>query len=565
MLKRLRVKNFALIENLDLIFSPGFNVLTGETGAGKSIILGALNLLFGDRASSEMFREGEDELYVEGTFEAEVPQEDIIIKREMYRGGKSYVFIDDKQVTLQTLRETTSRLAEIMGQHQHQGLLNPVNHVQILDRFGSLEDQVADFQEKLKEWRKLRDEIEALKNSKQKRLQQVDYFRFQLSEIESAGLKPEEEAELKRERAILNNASALKELSTSIYSLLYDDQDSVFEQANRCREFAERLRRIDDSVPLKIEEMENIIIMAEELGKAAAAYGEGIENDPLRLETVEARLAEIDRLKTKYGRDVPEILAYADEIRKELDISDNFDTRLEELNRILEGKTALLLETGRALDESRKQAAEALSVNLKKTLSAMGMKKMEFKTVFVEPDTGIAVDHRGRKYKVTENGLSNLEFFISPNPGEGLRPLRKIASGGEISRVMLSVKTSIAEKDNVRLLIFDEVDTGISGETAIKVGRLLRDLSRSHQVICITHLQQIASGGDAHFAVEKKTIQKRTLTFVRKLSEKERVSEIARLISGDSRSRDSIRYAEKLLSDLSDLSGKSGNPEYSDN
>jgi DNA repair protein RecN (Recombination protein N) len=565
MLKRLRVKNFALIENLDLIFSPGFNVLTGETGAGKSIILGALNLLFGDRASSEMFREGEDELYVEGTFEVEAPQEDIIIKREMYRGGKSYVFIDDKQVTLQTLRETTSRLAEIMGQHQHQGLLNPVNHVQILDRFGSLEDQVADFQEKLKEWRRLRDEIEDLKNSKQKRLQQADYFRFQLSEIESAGLKPEEEDELKREKAILNNAAALKELSTSIYSLLYDDQDSVFEQANRCREFAERLRRIDDSVPLKIEEMENIIIMAEELGKAAAAYGEGIENDPLRLETVEARLAEIDRLKTKYGRDVSEILAYADEIRKEIDVSDNFDTRHEELSRILGGKTVLLLETGQALDESRKQAAEALSVNLKKTLSAMGMKKMEFKTVFVEPDAGITVDHQGRKYTITENGLSNLEFFISPNPGEGVRPLRKIASGGEISRVMLSVKTSIAEKDNVRLLIFDEVDTGISGETAIKVGRLLRDLSQSHQVICITHLQQIASAGDAHFAVEKKTIQKRTLTFVRKLSEKERVSEIARLISGDSRSRDSIRYAEKLLSDLSDLSGKSGNPEYSDN
>ncbi|GAF82446.1 unnamed protein product, partial [marine sediment metagenome] len=269
MLKRLRVKNFALIEKLDLQFSPEFNIFTGETGAGKSIILGALNLLFGDRASSEIFREGEEELFVEGNFGIPGQDEDLLIRREMYRGGRSYVFINDKQVTLHTLKETTSHLAEIMGQHQHQNMLNPANHVDILDRFGNLEGCADRFKKLFDEWKSLKADIEKLVNTRRELLHRADYLKFQLSEIESAKLGINEEEELIQERKILKNAATLKELSSTIYSILYDDDNSVYERVNQCRDYFNRLKEIDINLPVKHEDVENLAIITEELGKAA--------------------------------------------------------------------------------------------------------------------------------------------------------------------------------------------------------------------------------------------------------------------------------------------------------
>ena len=472
MLKRLRVKNFALIEKLDLQFSPEFNVFTGETGAGKSIILGALNLLFGDRASSEIFREGEEELFVEGNFGIPGQDEDLLIRREMYRGGRSYVFINDKQVTLHTLKETTLHLAEIMGQHQHQNMLNPANHVDILDRFGNLEGSADRFKKLFDEWKSLKSDIEKLVNTRQELLQRADYLKFQLSEIESAKLGINEEEELIQERKILKNAATLKELSSTIYSILYDDDNSVYERVNQCRDYFNRLKEIDINLPVKHEDVENLAIITEELGKAAAAYGESIEDDPLRLYWIENRLAEIDGLKSKYGENVHTILEYAEKIKGEIDVSDNFDIRIRELNRELDSKTESLINSGLELDGLRQDSSEKLASQLKRSLSAMGMGKMNFVTRFFEPEIGYEIEYNGKQYSVNEVGLSQLEFFISPNPGEGLKPLRKIASGGEISRVMLATKTAIAEKDNIGLLIFDEVDTGIGGKVARMVGKL---------------------------------------------------------------------------------------------
>ncbi|MBD3232277.1 MAG: DNA repair protein RecN [candidate division Zixibacteria bacterium] len=549
MLQRLRIKNFALIESLDLEFTGGFNVFTGETGAGKSVLLGALNLLFGDRASSEMFREGEDLLFVEGNFSIPDQDEALIVRREMNRGGRSYAFVDDKQVTLQTLKETTGKIAELMGQHQHQSLLNPTNHLAVIDRFGDLDGMRGSFEEEYKEWKKLRSEIDNLVSSKQQRLQKIDYLKFQLSEIEAARLQSEEEAELNSEQKILKNAETLKELSSEIYSLLYDETGSVFEKVNKCFQNMRKLRNIDANYPVKEDELNNLSILSEEIGKQAAAYYESIEADPQRLEWIEFRLDSIQKLKNKYGGSIDEILRYAEEIRKEIDFSDNFDIRIDELKKQLDTKTGALIEFGEKLDAARKKAAGKLSSELKKLLAYMGMGKMSFETRFDTNESGDEVESKGVSYIVNESGLSQPEFMISPNPGEGLKPLSKIASGGELSRIMLAIKTALAERDNIGLLIFDEVDTGIGGEVAAKVGELLRKLSSTHQVLCITHLQQIASKGESHFAVFKKTEKQRTRTYVRKMEGKDRVEEIARLLSGDTESEETIAFAQKLLSE----------------
>lgn len=549
MLQRLRIKNFALIESLDLEFTDGFNVFTGETGAGKSILLGALNLLFGDRASSEMFREGEDLLFVEGNFSIPDRNEELIVRRELHRGGRSYAFIDDKQVTLQTLKDTTGKIAELMGQHQHQTLLNPSNHLAVIDRFGDLDEQRESFSESYRRWRKLRSEINDLVNSKQQRLRKIDYLEFQLSEIEAARLKPDEESELSSEQKIFKNAETLKELSSEIYSLLYDESGSVFEKVSQCLHNMRKLCNIDTNYPVQEDELNNLSILSEEIGKQAAAYYESIEADPQRLEWIESRLDTIQKLRNKYGKDIDEILRYADEIRKEIDFSDNFDIRIDELRKQLQAETGSLIESGRKLDSARMKVAGKLSSELKKLLSYIGMGKMSFETRFDRNESGDEVEFNNSDYVINENGLSQPEFMISPNPGEGLKPLSKIASGGELSRIMLAIKTALAEKDHIGLLIFDEVDTGIGGEVAAKVGELLRKLSSSHQVVCITHLQQIASKGESHFAVYKRTQKQRTKTYVRKVEGKERVEEIARLLSGDTDSEETIAFAQKLLSD----------------
>ncbi|MCP4631688.1 MAG: AAA family ATPase, partial [candidate division Zixibacteria bacterium] len=270
MLKRLRIKNFALIEDLDLLFCPGFNVITGETGAGKSIIIGALNLLFGDRASVEMYREGEEHLIVEGAFEQPRSREELIIRREMYRGGKSYIFINDIQNTLQTLRDTTSGLAELMGQHQHQTLLNQSNHMEILDRFGNLESKLKEFRDSFTKWKSLKLEIGNLIKSRQERTERVDYLKFQLSEIEFAKLSVEGEQGLAREREILKNSGKIKDLTSAIYSALYDNDDSVFENVNTVRAQIKELKEIDNKAPFKEEDIESLYILAEEVGKLAA-------------------------------------------------------------------------------------------------------------------------------------------------------------------------------------------------------------------------------------------------------------------------------------------------------
>ncbi len=552
MLRRLRIKNFAIIKELDLTFSPGLNVITGETGTGKSIIIGALNLLFGDRYSAEMLRSGEESMFVEGNFEDRTSGEEFIVRREINRSGKNYAFINDKQITLQTLKEMISKFAELMGQHQHQTLLNSANHIRILDEYGGLSDLAGKYKMYLDGYEQLRTKIEQIKISRSERLKKLDFLKYQFSEIETAGLKIGEEEELNRERKILKNASELKELASRINSLLYEGDGSVYEKVGECLKAFEKIISIDENIRIRVDDLENLSILTEEISKAAAEYYEAIDDDPLRLDWVENRLAEINRLKSKYGPDISSIIGYGENIKSEIDLTDNYELRIAELGEELERSVKSLVELGKKLDKNREKVSEDLSKKLKGVLSYLGMDKMRFKTLFGRPDKGTKFSFGGEDYIASENGFSKVEFMISPNPGEELKPLRKIASGGEISRVMLAIKSLFAKKDNIDLLIFDEVDTGIGGETAKKVGILLRELSRSHQLICITHLQQIASMAETHFSVLKKTERKRTITLVKKLNEKERISEIARLISGDSQSESSLKYAEKLLSEAGD-------------
>ncbi len=563
MLRNLRIRNYALVEDLEVEFYPGLNVLTGATGAGKSIILGALNLILGERASSDMIRSGSDTAMVEASFEPKpnpvfesflsqlglnCPNNTLIIRREVSSKGISRGFVNDRQITLGTLKLIGDRLADLHGQHEHQSLLNVTRHIEYLDDFGNLNHSLASVSQNynaLKEKQKRLGEVEKGRKLDQERKTLYD---FQIKEIERANLTLPEEERLIQDKRILENTEELCQLSSSVYQNLYGGEGSIQERLSLASKEIKRGTQLDPRLKETKENLDSSMIQLQELSRFLESYKDSLEFDPEKLEAIRERLNLIGTLKKKYGNSIDEILAYAQKIKEELNRIEDKDQIVSELKEDIERLSGILKKECLLLSRERNARASDLAKKTQATLSELGMDKTKFEVQITsaEDENGL-LEIAGKRYSVDEKGMDQVEFFVSPNPGEELKPLAKIASGGEISRIMLALKSILAKADQVFTMIFDEIDVGIGGEVASAVGKSLKKLASSHQVIVITHLQQIASQADHHFKVFKESSKGRTVTKIKKLKEGERVEEIARMISGERIGELALKQAREMI------------------
>ena len=563
MLTELNIKNFAIIDQLRVTFGTGFNVLTGETGAGKSILVDALNLLLGGRASAEMIRTGQEEASVEAFFD--LPEEDVLkalnqldlkksdgllIRRLIHRSGKSRAYLNGSSITLHMIEELGEELINIYGQHEHQHFLDPLRHIDILDHSGNLFPLRQAFQEVFTQWSKATSELEEWMAKQRQRSDRLELLAFQSKEISRANLKPGEEEELISERGRLVHAEKLHSIAHCGAEVLYGESGSVVE---RLKSILQRLReggKMDPALALWATAIESALFQAEDVATSLRSYGEKIHFDPRRLETVESRLDEINKLKRKYGPSLGEVLTYKEKIDQERKGLESVEEKISELANSAAALHARALSSARELSQRRKKVAEELCGKVETELSTLGMKKVRF-GVRVEMELPQKADEpaeaREETPRLNEKGMDRVEFLISPNPGEDLKPLAKIASGGELSRIMLAMKRIFVEETLVRTLIFDEVDAGIGGGTAEVVGRKLKEISRQHQVFCITHLAQIASFADAHYKVSKRTQGGRTFVELRCLNEEERLEEVARMLGGLKITGKTLDHAREML------------------
>jgi DNA repair protein RecN (Recombination protein N) len=563
MLAELNIKNFAIIDQLRVPFGPGFNVLTGETGAGKSILVDALNLLLGGRASAEMIRTGQEEASVEAFFD--LPEEDVLkamnhlelkksdallIRRLIHRSGKSRAYLNGSSITLHMLEELGEELINIYGQHEHQHFLDPLRHIDILDHSGNLFPLRLAFQEVYTQWSKATSELEGWTAKQRQRSDRLELLAFQSKEISRANLKLGEEEELISERGRLVHAEKLQSIAHSGAEVLYGESGSVVE---RLKSTLQRLRegeKMDPALGLWATTIESALFQAEDVATCLRSYGEKIHFDPRRLESIESRLDEINKLKRKYGPSLGDVLAYKEKVDQERKGLESVEEKISELSNTAAAFRARAISSAKELSQRRKKVARELCTKVEMELSTLGMKKVRFG---VQVEMGVPqkpdepAEAREQTPRLNEKGMDWVEFLISPNPGEEPKPLAKIASGGELSRIMLAMKRIFAEETLVRTLIFDEVDAGIGGGIAEVVGRKLKEISRQHQVFCITHLAQIASFADAHYRVSKRTQGGRTFVEVRCLNEEERLEEVARMLGGLKITGKTLDHAREML------------------
>jgi len=555
MLKELNVRDFAIIDNLNITFGPGLNVLTGETGAGKSILVDAIELILGTRASSDVIRKGAKDSIVEVVFEKDnkdkIPvlnalgidaSEDIIIRRIINTSGKSRAYINEVPVNLTTLSEISKSLLDIHGQHEHQSLLSENRQMDLIDSFGGLNEDRDKVKGLFLTLKSLRDELGNLESGERDRAQREDLLRFQKMEIEGAGLRIGEDQELEQKRVILSNAERLSSLTADAYERLYSADNSILENLAHVLNSIKDINQMDPLFSETIERLGETILQLEDVANTLRDYRKRIEYDPKGLEEIEERLDQISRLKRKYGSTIAEILEFGKKVNNELEGMEGRTERIEAIKAEIELNRQGLTKEARRLSEKRGRVAKEIEKRIGEELSHLGMGALTFLIrLYKEPGTD-TLDG----YRAYPNGIDRVEFLIS-NPGEDPRPLSKIASGGELSRLMLSLKTILAGSDDTPTLIFDEVDAGIGGKTADAVGRRLKLISKDRQVLCITHLPQIASLADNHFLVEKKIEHGRTIARIRLLDKRERVEEIARMLGGKTVTATSMRYAEEMV------------------
>lgn len=553
MLQELRIKNFAIIDELDLSFSKGFNILTGETGAGKSIILNAVQLLLGDRASEELIRSSEEEASVEALFDISENREvkgrihekgqrlsgveerdSLLVRRVISRSGRGKAFINGNLATLGMLSEIGEELLSIYGQHEHQSLQRVDTHIDILDEFGELMELREEFQNLFQRFTSLSQELERIRGEKERREKERELRTFQSKEIEKAGIRIGEEEALKEEKRVLTHAKKLTDFANASEEVLYSTEGSAIERIQSVLHQGKEMATIDLSLSPIFKNLDGALIQLEEVALALRDYSKRIEVNPGRLEEIENRLEEIDRLKRKYGSTEADILRFKEEVDETLS---TFTSDEERLSR-LEGEIGPLREeiTQRAqkLSRERKRVASELKRSVEKELASLGMKKTTFQ---------VRIDDQAPSH----TGQDRIEFLISPNIGEEVKPLAKIASGGELSRIMLAMKRILAIIGGRQVLIFDEVDAGIGGAIAEVVGRKLRELSKHHQVICVTHLPQIACFADRHHSVKKEVKSGRTVTVVDPLEREARVDEIARMLGGVKVTEKTRAHAQEMM------------------
>jgi DNA repair protein RecN (Recombination protein N) len=556
MLKLLRINNIALIPTLELELGPGLTLLTGETGAGKSILIDALGLLLGRRASADLIRTGEERAVVEAVVDLEdaeallgghglpVEGDEVVLRREVQASGKGRATVNGALVPVGLLRELAPGVAVVHGQHEPQGLLDPARHLDLLDRFAGLDGGGA-LGEVYRELRGCEAALERLRRDRREAERHREMLEFQAREIEAAALAPDEEDHLRVEKARLANAGRLAELSGEAYALLYDDEAAAISRLGQVFRRVEDLAAIDPEFRPHAEGRAALVAQLEELALLLRGYGERLEVSPGRLDEVESRLALIERLKRKYGETAEEVLGFGDRCRHELEELGSPEEQEEALETRRAALAADYLEQARALSERRRNAAAELEQTVRDELGQLAMEKTRFRIAF-DPESAEEAAGLGSE-RWTDRGLERAEFLISPNPGEELRALARVASGGELSRIMLALKSVVHGDTPGVTLVFDEVDAGIGGRVAEVVGRKLRAVAMHQQVVCVTHLPQIAALADHHLAVHKRVEGDRTITAVETLSSLDRVEEIARMLGGEVVSDTARRHAREML------------------
>jgi DNA repair protein RecN (Recombination protein N) len=549
-LVELLVENYAVVERVRVRFHPGLNLLTGETGSGKSIIVDALALLFGGRASAEMVRSNADRARVSAIFEApddpaarkllseagiEAEDGELLIEREILSSGKSRAFAASRPVTVSLLRELAPFLGDIHGQHDQQMLFSAEAQREMLDAFAGIDAApLAGF---YRQWRRCSAELEELDHSEQERLRLADLWNFQKREIEAASLRPGEDLELENERRILRNFARIEEAASAAYSALYDAPESVSAQLKLAARKLEELGRIDESLAPLLETLRPAAAAVEDASLALRDYLARLEADPRRLDEIEARLGAIEKLKRKYGSSIEAVLEFLRDVRQRLASVENAAERRAQLEREREQLAEAYRAAAAEIAARRRHAARQLARRVEQELASLAMERSRME-IRLEPAPW------------SETGADRVAFLIAPNPGEEPRPLEKVASGGELSRIALALKTctaSGAPRRAARTLVFDEVDAGVGGGAAEAVGRRLKKLAASHQVLCVTHLPQIAGFADHHYFVEKREFKGRTVAAVEELDPAARAREIGRMLSGQKLTPEALKHAEQLI------------------
>ena len=563
MLKELSIRNFAIIDDLRIRFSGGLTIMSGETGAGKSIILNAVNLLLGSRASAELVRSGEEAAELEALFSITAGsktagfmedhgfevQEGLLIRRVISLSNGNRVYINDRLSTIQTLVAITENLASISGQHAHQGLLRTEQHLTILDQFAGLmplrEKVGLGFQQLLR----LIQVHDDLLRSKERQVEQTELLRFQQNEIQRTGLQAGEDAELEAERRRLKHAEALYGSVYTAVATLYGEDGAVNEKIASIRSQLKKSAEIDPVLQPFAETLADMSYRIDDLASELQSYLNTVHIDQGRLEVVEERLDTLTRLKRKYGGSIEAVLEKRDEIQAQLAGVENIAERITAAESELGDQKEKLVENARALSAERYKAAEKLSRRVEKELSTLKMSGTAFQVRLATVAAGERSDPRQAEADklLTESGWDQAEFMIAPNVGEALKPLATIASGGELSRVVLALKCILAASDAVETLVFDEVDAGIGGGTAEVVGRKLKELSRYHQILCITHLPQIAKFAGEHLQIAKDVSRGRTRTSINRLTDSARQQEIARMLGGEKITAATLEHARELL------------------
>jgi len=563
MLRCLEVQQFALIERLQVEFDAGLNLLTGETGSGKSILVDALGLLLGEKAHTSMIRTGAEKAFVTGLFQLANATElrarlnaagldhdgdEIVIKREVSQGGKGRAFVNNQLVSVGFLKEIARFLADIHGQNEQQTLAEGDSQLAFVDRLSDAEALATEVRSCYEEWQGVLQQMAFLQSSEQERLRKMDWLRFQLDEIDKVKLKdPEEEESLAAEHALLVNADKLFHLSSQAYAALYEDESSATATIKQAQRQVEDLHRVDPRCATLLEQLQTARIAVDDVALSLREYASRIEANPKRLEWVEARLADIQRLKRKYGNTVREILAFHERATRDMESLLASDESLARLEKDRLSAALRYREVARLLSEKRKAAARILEKTVSKELAQLAMERCRFQVAFAETKSGASLKKDEPTPWERNSGIDQVEFLLSPNPGEDLKPLVNIASGGEISRIMLALKSVRTLDGCGKCLVFDEVDVGIGGQTADVVGQKLKRLSQKDQVICVTHLPQIASYADRHYFIEKRVEKGRTLTRVALLEHQDRVQEIARMISGERKTDSVLKHAAEML------------------
>ena len=562
MLLELRVENYAVIDNVAVEFAPGLNLLTGETGAGKSILIDALALLLGDKASSDAVRHGTEKATISAVFDADAPaigavleangidaeEGQIILRREISAGGKGRVFINNQPATVTVLKQLAAHLAVIHAQNEAVLAFDAGSRLALLDSFAAIDDGAV--AKTFDEWNRVRHRIADLERDEHDRLRLLDLWSYQRKEIADARLQPDEDTKLEAEKRVLANAERVRTAAMSAYDALYESNTSAAASIRGAIRQIEELSRFDDQFRDAAPELESARITIEDIGARLRDYAEDIEASPERLAEVEDRLAALDRLKRKYGPKLEDVIALGDELERKLNEMENKDEVLRKLRVELANAAEKYLEAARTLSRQRYEAARKLEKQVESEINELAM-KARFK---------VEVSGSDEEGNWTARGFDQVQYLISANPGEPLGPVDEIASGGELSRVMLALKTVVEagqtkrggrnggrDSTTQRTLVFDEIDSGIGGRAAEAVGKKLKQLSRTKQVLCITHLPQIASFADQHYVIEKRESGGRTKTSVRPLEAEERTREIARMMSGAKLSDTSLKHAEQML------------------